>query len=278
MYEYTVDYLIKAFCMTSSIFSHNLSQARAQALPEAEQIACIDTYQKTGCQKSLERVLLQYSNMCMKIARRYRARFDVEDTYQNCMVFLIDAVSKYQSAKHADFFRFAYLSVSSAMSLQGIIDWSSMTGPKTKGYLKAFRHVKSLPSSSGTLSTRDARVLAERIGVREDEVMAAYSLYHHGNLSMDAPITDTGLSLLDGLVSDCDVEQEVIDARHQGKMISRIRASLYRLTAKEKDVFHLRVLTDQPLTSREVGELIGVSTQRAAQLEQKAINKLKVAA
>lgn len=87
--------------------------------------------------------------------------------------------------------------------------------------------------------------------------------------------TDTGTSLADSLPDERATSP--LDEMEQRSVRDRVRVELARLPERERFVLESRFGLDgrQPLTFEEIGRVFGVSRERARQIEQEALRKLR---
>ena len=70
-------------------------------------------------------------------------------------------------------------------------------------------------------------------------------------------------------------DDELSDAEEQQIVASKVTTALARLDQRERYIIEQRVMSDRPLTLKELGEHFGFSRERARQLEIRAKEKLK---
>lgn len=236
----------------------------------------IANYQATGCGVALNKILLNYSNMCMKIAYGYRHRFDVDDTYQDAMECLILSVRNYKPELGVSFFSFAYLDVKRVVSMRMIRKWSCVTTPASKRFFKAFRQMPEFLKNSH-FSTERATKLAKEIEVRLEDVTSAYEIYRNMNYSLES-FMENGVRVIDSMSTDSGPENLVLEADLAAKRESMGRVRLGMLNPREAMVIKMRRLREEPQTLHELAAVLGVSAERVRQIESKAMIKMSVAA
>ncbi len=65
------------------------------------------------------------------------------------------------------------------------------------------------------------------------------------------------------------------DAEYRQIMKEKMKRFAKDLKDKESAIFHQRLLTDHPLTLREIGEKYGISRERVRQIEERVKKKLR---
>jgi RNA polymerase sigma-32 factor len=124
-------------------------------------------------------------------------------------------------------------------------------------------------------------MLAERLDVREKDVIEMEKRLSAPDSSLDAPVgrddgegTRTRMDMMEDPSSqrpDDSVE------RSEFQSILREKLEAFALTVKgrEQTIFRERWLTDEPLTLQEIGDRYGISRERARQLEKRLLARLR---
>lgn len=262
--------------MTDAPLSHALSPKGGKYLKPEVELELLAKYKESGCTVSLNRILLNYSDFCMRFANRYKAKFDIEDTYQDVMEFLILTARRYDPSHGVPFFTFAYVQVGHLMSMRAIRKWASVTTPGTKAFFKAFRAMSRY--GQGDMTYAKATELAAEIGVSLDDVYAAQAIYKDSTLSLNASVHDDGTEMQELLADACDPADLVIKADFEQKREREFTLRLASLSPRDNRIISARHLTDAPLKLHDLAAEFGVSAERVRQLEAKAITKLREAA
>jgi RNA polymerase sigma-32 factor len=122
------------------------------------------------------------------------------------------------------------------------------------------------------------KLIAQRLDVKESEVVEMEQRLSSSDLSIDATAADDseGRSLLDVLASpEHTAEQTVADAEFRGQVTEKIRSFGATLKDKEAVIFEARLLAEEPLTLQDIGERYGISRERVRQIEARLKKKLK---
>ena len=124
------------------------------------------------------------------------------------------------------------------------------------------------------------KLLAEKLGVKEPEVVDLQHRLSHGDLSMDAPARrdDPGGGSFgenipgeDGRDADPVADQD---------MRTTFRAHIDRfatdLDAREQAILRQRILAEEPRTLQEIGDDFGLTRERVRQIEKQLVDNLRV--
>jgi RNA polymerase sigma-32 factor len=123
----------------------------------------------------------------------------------------------------------------------------------------------------------EPRLIAERLDVKEREVIEMEQRLSSRDLSVDAPSRqDEDATLLDVLPNrSSDTEGDVADAEFQARVGAVIREFGATLKGKEARIFEARLVADEPLTLQEIGDEYEISRERVRQIEARVKKKLK---
>ena len=120
-------------------------------------------------------------------------------------------------------------------------------------------------------------MLAQRLNVKEDEVVEMEQRLSSRDLSVDVPIgNDDEATLLHFLPDDKQTPEEQI-AESQYQQLLREKMENFAETLKDKElvIYRERLLNEDPLTLREIGEKYSISRERVRQIEERVKKKLK---
>jgi RNA polymerase sigma-32 factor len=103
------------------------------------------------------------------------------------------------------------------------------------------------------------------------------------DVSFDAPKAtadgEDGATLYDVLPGPASTpEALVLEGEHARATNRQVSKLLRTLTARERRIVGHRVMTDEPMALREIGESLGISRERVRQIETRAFEKLRAAA
>jgi RNA polymerase sigma-32 factor len=122
-------------------------------------------------------------------------------------------------------------------------------------------------------------MLAERLGFPRDQVQAMLRRLESRDVSLDTKMfDDSGTALLDTLVAPGqDQEQELSSDGVRDKLRGAVYEAVGELDARERFIVEQRMMADpeDELSLAELGRRLGVSRERARQLEVRAKKKLK---
>lgn len=114
--------------------------------------------------------------------------------------------------------------------------------------------------------------LAQRLYVNEREVVEMEQRLSTGDLSTDVPIGQgEGVTLLHCLPDERQNPEECLaDAQCHRVLKERMEAFTKDLKDKELVIFRERLLTNEPLSLKEIGERCLISRERVRQIEERS--------
>jgi RNA polymerase sigma-32 factor len=121
------------------------------------------------------------------------------------------------------------------------------------------------------------KLLSERLGVTEKEIMHMDQRLNSWDVSLDAPVKDDSdtekIDLLD--VEDESVEDQVAQKEIESLLHQKIYRFKKKMTPREIYIFEKRIFSESPSTLQQIGDRYGISRERVRQVEKNIIKKLR---
>jgi RNA polymerase sigma-32 factor len=121
--------------------------------------------------------------------------------------------------------------------------------------------------------------LAVRFGTTPEKIAVLAQRLEARDVSLDLPLREEGApTLLDTLASTTPSQETAYaDCERKEAIESRVRAAVAELDPRERYIVEARMMADDPdeLSLAELGRRLGVSRERARQLEARAKEKLR---
>jgi RNA polymerase primary sigma factor len=259
---------------TTDSFQLFLNQAARYPLLSAEEEIELAQRIERGDLEAKERLINSNVRLALSNARRYQGLgLSMQDLVQESMLGLIRAAEKFDWRRGYKFSTYATLWIRQA--IQRGLDNTGRAVRVPAHVAQRQRNVNRVAAElTGKLDREptDEEIAAEA-KLPLDEVMAVRDLTRV-TTSLDAPVTEDGDATLGELRADeaPPVEDEIADRQRE----QTVEAALSKLPDTERRVIELRFGTgNEPVaTLREVGRELGVTQQRASQIEEKALKRL----
>ncbi len=217
--------------------------------------------------------------LVVMVAREYaKASRNLLDLVQEGNIGLMEAVKRFDPYRGVRFPSYAAWWVRAYIIRYLINNWRMVKVGTTQAQRKLFFNLqkeKERLERQGIFP--EPRLIAERLDVKEREVVEMDQRLSSRDLSVDAP-TRSGEdgTLLDVLPNRAtDTEEAVADAEFQARVGAVIREFGETLEGKEQRIFEARLIAHEPLTLQEIGEGYEISRERVRQIEARVKKKLK---
>ena len=229
----------------------------------------------TKGEQARERLVRFNLRLALSIARRYAGRgLPLEDLMQEGTLGLLRAAERYDPDLGYRFSTYATWWIRQAVRRALVEQGRSVRLPEhLVGLLgRLQRSALQIEQEKGRPAT--AAELAEALDTTVEKVEAALKASLMP-ASLDAPVTEDGATLAEVVADEGPTAGEVAEDR---ALRSAVREALNTLTDRERLVVELRHGLDgkPPRTLAEVGEALGISRERARQLEAQALRKLRL--
>ncbi len=217
--------------------------------------------------------------LVVMIAREYQRSFrNLLDLVQEGNIGLMEAVKNFDPYRGVRFPSYAVWWIRAYIIRYVINNWRMVKLGTTQAQRKLFFNLqkeKDRLEAEGFVA--GPKLLADRLGVKEKEIVEMQQRLGASDLSVDMPLREGEEStLLDVLQSGAaTAEQAVADAEFRSQVSERIREFGATLKDKDRVIFDHRLLAEDPLTLQEIGDRYGISRERVRQIENRVKRKLK---
>ncbi len=236
-------------------------------------------YKEFGNIKAAYKLLTSNLRLVVMIAREYEKAFrNLLDLIQEGNVGLMEGLKKYDPYRGVRFPSYAVWWIRAYIIRYIMNNWRMVKIGTTQAQRRLFFNLqKEKEKLEAEGYTPGPKLLAQRLDVKEGEIVEMEQRLSHRDLSTDAPIgEDQDLTLLNFLADDKETpEDHLAEAEYRQLLKEKVADFARGLKDKELFIFHKRLLTDNPLTLREIGEEFRISRERVRQIEERLKKKLK---
>ncbi len=200
------------------------------------------------------------------------------DLIQEGNIGLMQAVKKFDPYKNVKFSYYASFWIK-AYILKFIMDnWRMVKIGTTQGQRKLFFKLKKEKQKLIEQGfDPKPKLLSERLGVSQKEIIDMDQRLDGWDVSLDAPLKeDSDTERIEFLNSDSDSPEDIVGNKEVEKMVHEKVAEFKKtLSDRELEIFELRIYSDEPLTLQEIGEKYDISRERVRQVEKSITKRLK---
>jgi RNA polymerase sigma-32 factor len=218
-----------------------------------------------------QRLITANLRLVVKIAIQFsRFQPNLLDLVQEGNIGLVRAVRKFDPSRGTRFSTYASFWIR-AYILKYIMDDKSLVKIGTKDTQRKLffglgKEKDKLEKLGTDISTE---LIAEGMGVSAADVEEMEQRLYNGDVSLDEPYNGEGDSLLDTLSADEDVEEKVARWEERELMNQWIDEFKQRLSEKDCFILENRILSEEPMTLRNIGDRFNTSRESIRQAESR---------
>src|SRR5882724_10317479 len=237
-------------------------------------------YKEYGDVKAAYKLVTSNLRLVVMIAREYQKAFkNLLDLIQEGNMGLMEAVKNFDPYRGVRFPSYAVWWIRAYMIRYIMNDWRMVKIGTTQAQRKLFfilQKEKEKIEAEGLMP--GPKLLAQRLQVKEDEVVEMEQRLASRDLSVDVPIggDDDEATMLSFLPDNKQTpEEQFADAQYHELLHDKMEQFAKTLKDKELVIYRERLLNEEPATLREIGEKYGISRERVRQIEERVKKKLK---
>ncbi len=233
-------------------------------------------------QMAAYRLVVSNLRLVVFIAREYQRNIqNILDLVQEGNIGLMTAVDKFDPYKDVKFSSYATYWIRAYMLRFIINNLRLVKIGTTQAQRKLFYNLqkeKDRLIAEGFIP--EAKLLAEKLNVKESEVVEMEKRLMLPEASLDAPLrssNEKNVRTLLGILPDkySNVEDNAVNAHLAKSIRDEIEVLKVEMDDKERDIIDSRLFTDEPQSLQEIGARHGVSRERIRQIEVKLKGELK---
>jgi len=255
-----------------------ISQYRLLTPEEEHQLAV--QYQEDHDKEAAYKLITSNLRLVVKIALEFHRAWtmNILDLIQEGNIGLMQALKKFDPhhgiklSSYASFWIRAYI-------LRFILDnWRLVKIGTTQAQRKLFFNLKKEKAKLEALGyAAEPKQLAEAMGVKEKEVIQMDQRMSNWEASLDTPLRGDGeRSLMDVLPQKEErIDKTLAKREMQGLVNKKLKEFKKTLKNKELYLYEHRLLAESPATLQEIGDNYGITRERARQIEEKLLRKIK---
>ncbi len=270
----------KALVKPDPIQSYLNEINRYRLLTREEEVELGQRIQEEQDQEAAYIMTTSNLRLVVKIAMEFQRIWmqNLLDLIQEGNVGLVQAVKKFNPYKNVKFSYYASFWIK-AYILKFIMDnWRMVKIGTTQGQRKLFfrlKKEKQLLMDQGF--DPGPKLLSERLGVTEKEVVDMDQRLANWDLSLDEPLKDDShTERIEFINVDTDSsEDQMAKKQIEDILHNKVHQFKETLNERELDIFEQRIFSDSPKTLQEIGEQYNVSRERVRQIENNILKKLK---
>jgi RNA polymerase sigma-32 factor len=231
-------------------------------------------------EQAMYRLVTANLRLVVKIAMDFHRYWtqNLLDLIQEGNLGLIQAVRKFDPYRGIKFSYYASFWIK-AYLLKFIMDnWKLVKIGTTQSQRKLFFNLaKERESLIAKGFEPEPRLLAERLDVKEEEVVEMSQRLGGWEISLSSPLSDDSKEAYGSFLPDTTigVDEELSQDEARRLLTEKLQEFRKGLQGKEADIFDNRIMAEKPLTLRELGEKYKISRERVRQLQEKITDNIR---
>ncbi|WP_027366674.1 sigma-70 family RNA polymerase sigma factor [Desulfocurvibacter africanus] len=254
--------------------------SRFPILKPEEEVELARRVRDTGDQDAAFRLVTSHLRLVVKIAMDFQRRWmqNVLDLVQEGNVGLMRAVQKFDPEKGIKFSYYAAFWIK-AYILKFIMDnWRMVKIGTTQTQRKLFYNLnkeRQRLQSQGFDPT--SSTLSKSLGVSVEDIEEMDQRLSRSDMSLDITIgDDTTATRMDFLPAlGPGIEETLANSEISALLREHLASIVPMLSDKEQDILQKRLLSDSPVTLREIGDQYGITRERVRQIEARLLQKIR---
>lgn len=265
---------------TTALDRYLVEVRRYPFLSKEEELQLFHEYRMTGSREAAVKLILSNLRVSVAIAKEYaHTGADQMDLIQEGNVGLMQAMKKFDVSRNVRFYAYAAWWVRAYILRYLLQSHRLVKIGTTQEQRKLFYNLKKEKAKLEREGfVPDAKLLADRLQVRERDVLEMDQRLGSWELSLDQPISKdkeegTFLELLPAPTPRVDdaVAQKELKLLFRKKLGEFSKA----LDERDEDILRNRLLSETPLTLEEIGRKYSITKERSRQLEARIIKRLR---
>lgn len=254
--------------------------SRHKLLSREEEKELAIRVRETGDPDAAYTLVTSNLRLVVKIALEFQRIWmqNLLDLIQEGNIGLMHAVKKFDPYKNVKFSYYSSFWIK-AYILKFIMDnWRLVKIGTTQGQRKLFFKLKKEKQKLIDEGfDPKPKLLSERLGVTEREIVDMDQRLDGWDISLDAPLKeDSDTERIEFLSTAADsAEDRVAKKEIEILLHDKIDEFKRKLNKREIEIFDLRIFSDEPVTLQEIGDRYGISRERVRQVEKNIIKKMR---
>jgi len=232
---------------------------------------------------ALHKLVKPYMRLVISTATRFRSYgLPVGDLVQEGNIGLMQAAAKFEPEREVRFSTYATWWIRSSMQEYVLRNWSIVRTGTTAAQKSLFfnlRRLKSrIESGDGKLNDAGREEIARCLKVPMRDVLMMEGRMSGNDRSLNMPVGENGDGEWQDFLADDAPNPEAITMDDHDSQVRHnwIEDAVGELNPREQVIIRERRLSEDSLTLETLGHNLGISKERVRQIEQEALNKLKV--
>jgi RNA polymerase sigma-32 factor len=251
-------------------------------LSAEDEFALATRLQKDNDLEAAKTLILSHMRLVVSIARGYSGYgLPQADLIQEGNIGLMKAVRKFDPERGVRLVSFAMHWIKAEIHEYIVRNWRLVKIATTKAQRKLFFNLRSMKQGIGTLDSKEVDDIARELKVKPEEVLEMEARMGGHEISLEGYSDDDGEESFSPIAYLQDPSAEPSDflAERQSEQLEMtgLAHAIESLDERSRRIVQARWLQeDSGATLHDLADEFGVSAERIRQIEQKAMQKMKL--
>ncbi|MBK9220371.1 MAG: RNA polymerase sigma factor RpoH [Uliginosibacterium sp.] len=225
-------------------------------------------------------LVLSHLRLVVSVARNYLGYgLAHADLIQEGNIGLMKAVKRFDPERGVRLVSFAIHWIKAEIHEYILKNWRLVKIATTKAQRKLFFNLRSMRGESAHLTQEDAQGIAQKLGVKTEEVFEMQMRFAGGDVALETGPDDDEerVAPIAWLADEAAEPSEVLETLELERVYDTgLKSALASLDDRSRAIVQRRWLVeDNPATLHELAAEYGVSAERIRQIESKAMQKMR---
>jgi RNA polymerase sigma-32 factor len=256
---------------------------RYPMLSGAEETSLAERFHKDGDVEAARQLVLSHLRLVISIARGYLGYgLPHSDLIQEGNIGLMKAVKRFDPARGVRLVSFAMHWIKAEIHEYILKNWRQVKLATTKAQRKLFFNLRSMKSDYegvNTLSGTQATEIAQRLGVKQEEVIEMETRLSGRDMALEGSPDDSdeAFAPIDYLADSRYEPTRVLENKAVARLENEgLQEALATLDSRSRRIVEARWLNDgEGATLHDLAAEFDVSAERIRQIEVKALQKMR---
>ena len=238
-------------------------------------------------QEALHKIATAHMRLVISMAAKFRNfGLPMNDLIQEGHVGLLEAAARFEPDRDVRFSTYATWWIRASIQDYILRNWSIVRGGTSSAQKALFFNLRRLRaklwrSNENMGESAIHQEIALAVGVNVKDVAVMDARLSGSDTSLNAPVSDSetpGSDRIEFLQSDDPLPDEQVGIMiDQERRSEWIKSALGKLNPREMKIIQERRLSENGATLEALGTSLGISKERVRQIENRALEKLKIA-
>jgi RNA polymerase sigma-32 factor len=248
-------------------------------LSKEEEYLLAVAYRDKGNLEAVSRLILANLRFVVHIAMEYRnSHFNLMDLIQEGNIGLMQGVKKYDPYRGGRLSNYVAWWIRAYILRYILNNWRQVKIGTTQAQRKLFFRLKKEKEKLESMGYEAGpKLLAHHLNVREKDVVEMEQRLGAPDLSLSEPRYEGGEESLAEYIpsDDLAIDERLVQEEATHLLRKELATFEQTLSPRDLDIFKNRILSENPKTLAEIGRIYGISRERARQIEEQIIKRLR---